>query len=233
MLDNNQANSPGPAMPTALRVGLGLWMSAVILGTFLYIPPAQGFAYPEAARIVIFHVPCSIAALVAYIVSAIYAAGYLRGGRAISDEKSAISAGLGLLFTVLATATGMVFAKIQWGRPWSWDPRQTSILMLMTLYAAYFMLRTAVPGRTARARISAAYSILAALVMPFLLIVLPRIMTSIHPKDTLISGGGLSPEYWAALVAAVIGYIWLYIWLFRIQVRVAEFVLAARRVRVE
>ena len=111
---------------------------------------------------------------------------------------------------------------------------QTDVhILLMTLYAAYFMLRTAIPSRSARARISAAYSILAAFVMPFLLIVLPRIMTSIHPKDTLTSGGGLSPEYRVALVAAAVGYIWLYVWLFRIQVRVAEFVLGARRIKVE
>lgn len=233
MSNNTRQSVTHSTMPVPLRLGLGVWMSAVILGTFMFVPAARGFSSPESARLVVFHVPCAMVAVIAYIVSAVYAVAYLRKGSAIDDEKSAISAALGLLFTVLATVTGMVFARVQWGSFWNWDPRQTSILMLIMLYAAYFMLRSSIPGQIARARISAAYSIMAAVIMPFLVIVLPRMMASLHPSDTLTQREGLAPEYRIAMIAAAIGYAWLYVWMFRMQVHVAEYMLAARRIRVE
>ncbi len=227
MLDNNKLLRTGSTMPLVLRVGLGVWMSAVILGTFLFVPPAQGFASPEAARMVIFHVPCAMVAVIAYIVSAIYALAFLSKGNIINDEKSSIAAGLGFLFTLLATITGMIFAQVQWGKAWNWDPKETSILMLIMVYAAYFTLRSCIPGQIARARISAAYNVLAGLVMPFLVIILPRMVPSLHPRSA-----HLSPEYRIAMGCAAISYIVLFIWMFRLQVRVAEYITAARRVRI-
>lgn len=218
-------------MPTPLKWGLGIWMTGVIAGALFYVPPAAGFADPEAARIVLFHVPCAMIAVVAYLVSTIYAIGYLRGGRDITDAKSAISAGLGFTFTALATVTGMIFAKTQWGAAWNWDPRETTILMLLIVYAAYFALRSAIPGSKARGRVSAVYSILACLLMPFLVFVMPRMMGGLHPTNTLSSSSGLSPEYRIVLSGAMLGFVWIYIWIFRTRVSVAEHGLAARRLK--
>ena len=51
-----------------------------------------------------------------------------------------MSAGLGLLFAILATVTGAVFARIMWGAYWNWDPRQTSIVILLLILAEASML---------------------------------------------------------------------------------------------
>ena len=209
-------------MPIPLQVGLGLWMAGVIAAAFLYLPPAKGFTSPEWARMIVFHVPCAILAVIAYLVSSVYAMGLLAGGKPISDAKSAISAGLGFLFTAFATVTGMVFARTQWGSAWNWDPRETSILMLLLVYAAYFALRGAIPAVATRARISAAYNLLACVVMPYLVFILPRVMGGLHPSGTLTSRGGLSAEYRIVLAAGTIGFIWLYVWLFRARTRIAE-----------
>ncbi|MHB9038545.1 MAG: cytochrome c biogenesis protein, partial [Armatimonadota bacterium] len=195
------------------------WMLATALATLFYVPPADGFANPEAARMVIFHVPCAMLAVVAYIVSTVYAIAYLAKGNIALDVKSAVSARLGFAFTVLATISGMIFAKVEWGAAWNWDPRETSILMLMIVYAAYFALRSAVPGSAARARVSAVYNILACVVMPYLVFVLPRVLGGLHPTDTLSHRGGLGPEYRIAMAAVAVGFLWLYIWLFRTGIR--------------
>lgn len=210
---------------------LGLWIAGVIAAAFLYLPPAKGFAAPGAARIIVFHVPCAMVAVFAYVVSMIYAIVYLAKGNIGSDTKSAASASLGFLFTVLATITGMVFAKIQWGTAWNNDPRETSILMLLIVYAAYFALRSAIPASASRAKISAAYNILAGLVMPYLVFVLPRLTTSLHPSSTLTQRSALSPEYQMVLGCAMLGYLLLYLWIFRIQVRLGEHIIAKRRTR--
>ena len=209
-------------MPMPLSIGLGIWIAGVVVATFAYAPPAKGFRDPEAARLVILHVPCAMIAVVAYLVSTIYAVAYLARGRAAFDLRSAVSAGLGFAFTVLATVTGMIFAAIQWGAVWNWDPRETSILMLMIVYAAYFALRSAIPSSVVRARVSAAYNVLACVAMVYLVFVLPRLMGGLHPNATLTGRGSLSPEYRMVLACAMLGFVWLYVWALRIRVRMAE-----------
>lgn len=221
-LETEQAAKRRPIMPLFLQVLLGIEMAAVIAAAFVYVPPAEGFQAPEAARIIIFHVPCAMIAVVAYVVSMVYAIGYLWKRNPASDVKSASSAGLGFVFTVLATVTGMIFARIQWGTAWNWDPRETSILALLIVYAAYFALRAAIPGSTNRARISAGYNILAGVVMPYLVFVLPRLAPGLHPSSTLTQRGGLSPEYRIVLLGAMAGYLALYVWMLRLSVRVGE-----------
>ena len=209
----------------ALQALLGVEMAAVIAAAFLYVPPAKGFASPDAARIILFHVPCAMIAVLAYVVSTVYAVGYLVRGDVALDGKSAASASLGFLFTLLATITGMVFAHIEWGSAWNWDPRETSILMLLMVYAAYFALRSALPGNRSRGRISAVYNVLACLVMPFFVFILPRIApASLHPDRA-----SLSPEYRVVMAAAMLGFALLYLWVFRLAVRVGELEAARRR----
>lgn len=203
-----------------------MWMAAVIAAAFLYLPPAKDFASPEWARMIVLHVPCAILSVIAYLVSSVYAIVLLTGGKRISDAKSAISAGIGFIFTIVATVTGMIFARIQWGSAWNWDPRETSILMLLLVYAAYFALRGAIPAAATRARISAAYNLLACVVMPYLVFVMPRVMGGLHPSSTLTSRGGLSAEYRIVLAASTIGFVWVYVWVFRARTRVAEHALA-------
>jgi len=207
----------GSVFPIWLQALVVLELAAVAVATFLWVPPAPGFASPVWARLIVFHVPCAMIAVTAYIVSTVYAVLCLTRRDMDADVKSAASASLGLLFTVLATATGMVFAKMEWGTAWNWDPRETSILMLLIVYVAYLALRASIPNAAKRARISAAYNILACLVMPFFVFVLPRLSPGLHPNKA-----SLSPEYGMALGAAMLGYLAIYVWIFRFVVRARE-----------
>lgn len=218
-------------IPVWLQVFFGLEMAGVIAAAFLWLPPAKGFAAPEAARIIVFHVPAAMVAVLAYIISTVYAIIYLSKGGITADIKSSLSASLGFIFTVLATITGMIFARMQWGAAWNWDPRETSILMLMIVYAAYFALRSAIPGSTARARISAVYNIMACLVMPYFVFLMPRIMGGLHPTTTLSDSNALAPQYRIVLGCATLGYIFLYVWIFRLTVRMAEHKLSNHKIR--
>jgi heme exporter protein C len=205
-----------------LQIILGLWMCAVIAATFLWLPPAEGFQYPDAARIIIFHVPNAVVAAIAFLVSTVYAIKYLKGREMINDAKSAISAELGLLFALLATVTGAIFAKTQWGSAWNWDPRESTMLILLLIYAAYFAVRSSTEGSERRASLSSAYAVIAFATVPFLMFVLPRMLSSLHPSDTLVSRGGLSSDYRIVLYAAMVGFLGLYVWIFRIYTGLAE-----------
>jgi heme exporter protein C len=212
-----------------LKILLGIWMVAVIVAAFLFTPAAQGFRSPEAARIIFFHVPNAVVASIAFVVSMVYAIKYLKNRNLIDDAKSSVSAELGLLFTVLATITGSLFAHMQWGSWWNWDTREVAIVMLLLVYAAYFALRSATDGTEKRARLSAVFAIVAVAPMVFLMFVMPRIMVSLHPTDTLTKQGNLGASYRMVLFPAMIAFLGLYVWIFRIKTAIAEVRIKLRR----
>ncbi len=205
-----------------------LWMSVVIWAAFFWVQPAAGFI-GQSSRIVFFHVPCAWVAVLAFLVSCVTSVRYLSRRDPRDDIRAAASAGLGLLFAVLATVTGSVFARIMWGAYWNWDPRQTSIVILLLIYAAYFGLRGAVADPERRATLAAVYAILAFVTVPFLVFVVPRIYWSLHP-DTIINTRGANEfdvRYTAVLMASLVGFTGLYVWLYSLSSRVG--MIAERR----
>jgi heme exporter protein C len=144
--------------------------------TLPYIPDLE-----ERAKILNFHVPMSWIAVLAYLISMIYAIMYLKKRDFEYDIKASASAYLGTIFTILATVTGMLWAKFNWGAYWNWDPRQTSIFILLLIYFAYFTLRASIENKELKARLSSVYSIIAFITVPFLIFVLPRMVSGLHP----------------------------------------------------
>jgi heme exporter protein C len=149
--------------------------------------PQKWYEFPlipgleEKAKIIFFHVPTAWLTVLAYFVAMYYGIQYLRKKDIYDDMKSVSSATLGLVFCVLATVTGSVWAKFNWGSFWHWDPRETSIFILLLIYGAYFALRSALDSEEKRARLSAIYSIIAFLTTPFFIFIMPRLMIGLHP----------------------------------------------------
>lgn len=135
----------------------------------------------ERARNLYFHVPTAWIAQLAWFVALFYAVVYLRKRRLEDDARAVTASALGALFCILATTTGAVWAKFNWGTFWNWDPRQTSIFIVLVIYGAYFALRSALDGEDQRARISAIYLVLLAVPVVFFMFVLPRMSESLHP----------------------------------------------------
>ena len=209
------------------RWALGLWMLVVIWAAFFYAPAARGFK-GESARIVFFHVPQAWVAVLAFCVNLIASLRYLRGRDLIDDARAATAARLGLIFSVLATVTGSLFARVMWGSFWNWDPREVSIAILLLVYAAYFALREAIPDDERRASLSASYAVLAFVTMPFLIFVVPRIYWSLHPDTIINTRGSLDMEsrMFQTLMGSLAGFTGLFFWLYSLDVRLARVRLA-------
>lgn len=144
--------------------------------TLPYVPKLE-----EQIRILNFHVPMAWISVLAYLFAMIYAIKYLRTKDFTNDVLAASSAAIGTLFAILATTTGMIWAKFNWGSFWNWDPRETSIFILLLIYGAYFALRSALDNPELKARLSSVYSIIAFITVPFLVFILPRLVDSLHP----------------------------------------------------
>src|SRR5215475_3624990 len=171
----------------AAKLLLGVWIAGVVVSMFLFVPQYVGLG--DAGRIIIMHVPTAWVTSLAFAVSAIYSILYLRRRRASDDAFAVAAAEVGFVFCILATVTGAIFAQVVWGVFWNWDPRETSILVLLLIYAAYFALRSAIDDTNRRRRLSAAYNLFAAVTMPFLLFVAPRVAeSSLHPNCAFIQG---------------------------------------------
>jgi len=155
--------------------------------------------------------------VLAFLVAMLNSVWYLRTKNLQFDTNSGIASKLGLLFTFLATVTGSIFAKAAWGSYWNWDPRETSLFILLLIYGAYLALRSAVPEETKRAALSSVYSILAFVTVPFLVFVVPRVFKSLHPTDSIVDknlkiqmSGQVSALFFPSLLAFTVIFFWMY-----------------------
>lgn len=208
-------------MKTFFASLLWLWMSLVIVGAFFYAPVAEKFQVPGSSRIVFFHVPMAWASFLGFIAAAVWSTMYLFRGNPRHDLSAAIAIKIGMLFGVLATVTGAMWARIEWGAWWNWDPRQTSILASLLFYAAYLALRQSVKDPRLRGRLAAVYALLGLVVTPYLFWVVPRITYSLHPDPVVNSSGKveMDPRIQHVLYASGLGFAALFFWMHNLQRR--------------
>lgn len=194
-----------------LNIGIGLLTVVLIYLVMFVVPPAKGMG--DAVRIVFFHVPMAWLAVVAFVMNAYWGAMYLKSRNMRKDYLSGRSAQLGMIFVLLACISGAIFSKLTWGAYWNWDPRQTTILVLILIYGAYLTLRSAITDEQKRARITAVYSLFSCLTVPFLVFIIPRLYFSLHPSP-LINGSGsvdMEPIMLVTLLMGVLDATLLYI----------------------
>lgn len=199
-----------------MLVGVIAVLTLASLGAvFFIVPPAEGLG--NYVRIAFFHIPTAWVAVVAFLGAAYWGARYLKTRELRYDAKSARSAILGLIFTLMATVSGAVFSKLTWGAYWNWDPRQTTIFVLLLIYAAYVTLRVTMRDERARASSSAVYALFSFIAVPFLVFILPRMFFSLHPSPVLNETGRIDMDavMLGTLVLSLIDMTLIYIWLMK------------------
>ncbi len=201
---------------------LTIWMAVIIVAAFLYAEPASGFP-GQTSRILFFHVPQAWVATLSFLLSMVGSAVYLARRDVKADYLALSSAELGFVFCILATVTGSIFAKATWGSFWNWDPRETSIVILLMIYGAYFALRSAVSDTERRRVFAGVYSILAFVTVPFLVFVVPRITASLHPENTMNPANpGMDPKTLKVFLGSLFAYTALFVWMLRIRIRILK-----------
>ena len=196
-------------------------MSAMIVASFL--TPAPQAQIGESSRIFYYHIPQAWVCVLAFAMSMIFSIRYLMKRSEIDDDRAVAAAALGFVFCFLATITGATFAKVTWGSFWNWDPRETSIFILLLIYAAYFALRNALDDEEKRAALSAVYAILAFVTVPFLIFVVPRMMPSLHPEDSIVNENmkfTMGPVVGSIFGVSLALYTGLYLWMLKLALRI-------------
>jgi len=156
-------------------VGLAvtLYMSLVWVGA----DATQG----NVQRIFYTHVATFSGAAVAFAATVVGGILYLRTRNTKWDTLALAGVEVGFTLSLITTATGSIWSRPTWNTWWTWDPRLTSITIMVLTYAAYLMLRAGIESGEKRRAIASVYGILAMGTVIFTFIVIRIRPDTIHP----------------------------------------------------
>ncbi len=122
----------------------------------------------DSVRIMYVHVPSAWLAYLAFGVTALGSACYLwpRTRSLAWDRFAGASAEIGVLFTGLALATGMLWGRPTWGVYWTWDARLTTTALLFLLFLGYLAIRRLPAAPEVRAKRAAIAGLIAFIDVP-------------------------------------------------------------------
>ena len=180
----------------------------------------------ETIRILFFHVPMWFGQIILLTTSLVYSILYLRKPDLRRDIYASCFAKTGILMGILGLITGAIWATYTWGEPWSNDPKQIGVAIALLIYFAYLVLRNAITDIDKRAKISAVYNIFAYFIYLPLIMILPRLVESLHPGGKGVEGNpglnGADLDATMRLVfwPAVIGWTLLGTWITTLNIRI-------------
>lgn len=185
----------------------GAAMLANVLLTFLAAPEAAGFSAPLTYRIFYYHVPAAWVAYLAFAVTAVAGALVLWRREDRYDAVALASAEVGTVFSVIALATGLVWAEQEFvGYSPFQDAKVITLVVVILAYLAYFALRGAIPERGRRARVAGVYGLLALLGVPLTYL---ASRASVHP-DFAREDQSLDPRLGLYLLLSTLAFTVLY-----------------------
>lgn len=162
-----------------------------------------------AQRIIYFHIATAWVGFLAFFVTFLGGAAYLRTQARRWDRLALASAEIGTVFMLGVLVSGSIWARPAWGVWWVWDERLTISLIQFLVYAGYLMLRSAVEEPARRARFAAVYGVVAFVSVPVNFIAI-RLWRTQHPLMFGSEGGGLGPgmmfTFFFSLVAFTVWY---------------------------
>jgi heme exporter protein C len=194
-------NAPRASLGPAWLVSVLLLASAFvahILYIFLVTPSAQEEAGGFAQKILYFHAPSAYGFYLAGAACFVASARYLVMPSLRSNAWAQASAEVALMFGLMVLTSGPLWGKKAWGLYWTWDPRLTTMLLSVLLYAAMLIFRRFVGNGDAERRFAAAFGVLGSVLLPIIHYAV-RLWGGNHPTVISKGGGGLaSPEMkWA------------------------------------
>ncbi len=137
-----------------------------VINIFFFTPmiPEQHWAQ----KIFYLHVPIAWNGFLSYFIVMIAGIQYLRTHETKWDNLGVAAAEIGTFFISLVLITGPIWATPIWGKPWVWEPRLTTTLILFLIYVGYFMVRQFGGHLERVARYNAVIGILAFLDVPLI-----------------------------------------------------------------
>lgn len=147
------------AWPWLLAGSGAAWLAFGATLGLTWTPPEKFMG--DVGRILYVHVPTAWGALVAFTLAMGFAVAYLWNKNPTWDAWNEAACEVGILLGALVLFQGSVWGRPTWGVWWDWDPRLTTTLILVLLFAGVLALRAFVDDPAQRATWAAVAAILA------------------------------------------------------------------------
>lgn len=211
--------SSTPVSPLWLANGICAGIAVAVSHWFIwvYAPVEQTMGIVQ--KIFYMHMPLAWWGLFSFLTVFLASIAYLIRRDPKWDRLAGAAAEVGVLFTALALATGMLWARPAWNVWWTWDPRLTTTLIMWFVYCAYLIVRRMGLSPDRQATVCAVLGVVAFLDVP-LVFYASRLWRSIHPNVLAAKGGGLEPEMLTTLMVSLGA--WVFVWLGLVSLRYAQ-----------
>jgi heme exporter protein C len=199
-----------------LAAGAALLFGTALALIFFYAPvdADQGLSQ----KIFYIHVPIALTAYACFGWGAWKALQHLRTRAPGADLESYAAIHQGVIFGALTLLTGSIWARISWGRWWTWSSNQlVTFLILFLFYSAYFMLRYSVEPGPARANMSAVYALFGVVLIPVSWLSIRIANDYIHPTVFTSHGPQMSGSMFFAFCVSWAGLLALAATMYRIE----------------
>jgi heme exporter protein C len=197
-------------------------VAALIVGLLLafWVAPTSDTMGGFAQKIFFYHVPIAEVGLLAFGVSFVAGILYLRRPRPVYDHIGLVSIRLGLFFSLLVMATGMIWGEAAWGVWWTWEPRLTTFLIACLLYCGYFVLRATVEDEGRRGTYAALFAIIAFIDVPITFFATRLVPegSQLHPIVVKADDAGMDTWVLIPFLICMLGMTLLYAGLLRLGV---------------
>jgi len=147
-------------------------------------PPEEHMG--DVQRILYVHVPTAWSALLVLTFAFVCAAAFLITGRWKWDHRLDASIEMAVVLCFLLSVQGSIWAKPTWGVWWDWDPRLTTVAVLLTACVGIVALRNFVEDPMKRATWSAVAMVIAYIDVPIVYMSV-KWWNSLHQKQSTLS----------------------------------------------
>ncbi len=206
---------------SGLLGGAALILIAVGLYMGLVASPPDAFQR-EYVRIMYVHVPSAAIAYLSFATVFVTSVLFLWKRRVVYDQVAHSAAELGVLFTGLALAGGMIWGKAVWGAWWTWDARLVTTAILFLIYIGYLLVREMAEDRDRGARLAGVIGIVGFLDVPVIHYSVVWFRTLHQPTSVLRGDIKLAPPMLAALLINLLAFTVLYIYLLTQRVHLEQ-----------
>ncbi|HEV8661195.1 MAG TPA: cytochrome c biogenesis protein CcsA [Thermoanaerobaculia bacterium] len=211
-------------MNTSIKVPLILLIAGVVLllaGSYygLAIAPPERYM-GDVQRIMYVHVPTAWCAMLVLTFGFVCAIAYLITGRLKWDHWLEAAIEMAVVLCFLLSVQGAIWAKPTWGVWWDWDPRLTTVAILLMAFLGITALRHHVDDPVRRATWSSVATVVGYIDVPIVYFSV-KWWNSLHQQQS--SFRTVSREFLIPLFTNFAGMLLLVIAITIVRTRVAAF----------
>jgi heme exporter protein C len=203
-------------MKTLFAIGLVLLMAGSYYGLAV-APPEQYMG--DVQRIMYVHVPAAWCAMLVLTWAFVCATAFLITGRMRWDHHLEAAVEMSVVLCFLLSVQGAIWAKPTWGVWWDWDPRLTTVAILLFAFLGVMALRNFVAEPVKRATWSSVATVIGYIDVPIVYFSV-KWWNSLHQQQS--SPSGVSREFLIPLMTNFAGMLLVVVAVMIARSRVAE-----------